>query len=155
MARALITAKKNHLHSPVDDLESCFWVSVWSVLFNEDNIGSQSDDEKEVKEKLAKYYFKEVAMSMFSVLPDDGKYSNITQRFRPMLRDWWLKVRDQDVRWSQEVLTGVPKDADGGYYLPHFHRFALQGVVDVLQVLTKYWDGEVGWESWTAPTSSM
>jgi hypothetical protein len=106
-----------------------------------------------MREELAKYR-KDEAMGTFSVLPDDQEHSKITQRFRPMLLDWWWKVRDQYVRWSREVLRGAPKDADGGYYLPHFHRFALQGVVDVLQVLVDHWDGEVSWESWTAPAPS-
>ena len=135
-------------------MESCFWVSIWSVLFNEDNIGSQSADEEHIREMLADYH-KDGTMSRFSVHLYNQEHSKITQRFRPMLLDWWWKVRDQDVRWSEEVLTGAPKDGDGGYYLPHFHRFALQGVVDVLQVLAKHWDGEVSWESWTAPAPSM
>jgi hypothetical protein len=154
MSRQLIKADGGYLHSPVDDLESCFWVSIWSVLFNEDNIGSQSANEERMREELAKYR-KDEAMGTFSVLSYDQEHSKITQRFQPMLLDWWWKMQNQYVRWFREVLRGAPKDADGGYYLPHFHRFALQGVVDVLQVLAKHWDGEVSWESWTAPAPSM
>jgi hypothetical protein len=91
MSQELIEADENYLHSPVDDLESCFWVSIWSVLFNEDNIRSQLTKEERVREKLAKYC-KDEAMSRFSALSDDQEHSNITQRFRPMLRDWWWKV---------------------------------------------------------------
>jgi hypothetical protein len=83
------------------------------------------------------------------------KHSNITQRFRPMLVEWWKSMRDRFVVWSEEVIGDEPENPDGEYYLPHFHRFALQGVFDVLQVLAKHWDGEIGWESWTAPTSPM
>jgi len=38
------------------------------------------------------------------------------------------------------------------YYLPRFHCSALQSVVDILEVMSEYWDGEIGWESWTGPS---
>ena len=98
---------------------------------------------------------KNEAVFRFSGLWDRKKHSDITLCFRPMLIEWWKSVRDRFVVWSEEVIVDNPENADGEYYLPHFHRFALQGVVDVLQVLAKHWDGKVGWESWTAPTSSM
>jgi hypothetical protein len=107
-----------------------------------------------MKEELAKYR-KDEAMGTFAALRRGQDHSKITQRFRPMLLDWWWKVQNQYARWIEEVLEGAPNNADGGYYLSHFHRFALQGVVDVLHVLVKHWDGEVGWESWAAPTSPM
>jgi len=50
--------------------------------------------------------------------------------------------------------SDAPNDASGEYCLPHFHRFALQGVVEVLEVLADHWDEEISWESWTNPTMS-
>ncbi|KAF9644543.1 hypothetical protein BDM02DRAFT_3190520 [Thelephora ganbajun] len=153
MSRALLGAIEDHLHSPVDDLESCFWVSVWSVLFNKDNAGDQSVEESVIKDNLIKNH-KTDAIEGFSMLQRRRKHSNITQRFRPVLLEWWKKVRDQHMVWNDEVLEGAQENADGEYYLPHFHRFALQGVLDVSQVLAEHWDGEVDWESWAAPVPS-
>ena len=149
----LVWGFEDYLHSPVDDLESCFWVSVWSVLFNEDNIEDQSEEERCTRDDLTKCY-KDKAMYRFSLLSYGVERSNIMQRFQPMLFKWWMSVRDRYVVWLRGVLEEAPENADGGYYLPHFHRFALQGVVDVLQVLANHWDGGVSWESWTAPASS-
>ena len=53
--------------------------------------------------------------------------------------------------WRREVVNNAPDNAGKEYYLPYLHRFALQGALDVLQVLESHWDGEIGWESWTAP----
>ena len=38
--------------------------------------------------------------------------------------------------WRRMVPDEEPENADGEYYLPHFHRFDLEGVVDALQMLT-------------------
>ena len=150
MSRTLLRAKRGYLHSPVDDLESFFWVAVWSVFFNEDSMEVQSDEEKEIRYYLTKSN-KVDAIGSYSTLICDAKTSNITRRFQSVLFDWWVKVRDRHVTWSREVLGGKPKDAGGEYYLPYFHRYALQGVVDTLEVLAKHWDGEISWGSWTAP----
>ena len=32
----MATVGAGYLYSPVDDLESCFWVALWSVVFNKD-----------------------------------------------------------------------------------------------------------------------
>ena len=57
-------------------------------------------------------------------------------------------MRDWPDKWTEEVHE---KGADCKYWLRHFHRLALRGVLDVLEVLEKHWDGEISWESWTAP----
>ena len=80
--------------------------------------------------------------------------SDITQCFRTVLLEWWAKVEEQDKIWVDEVLENEPENAGQEYYLPCFNPFALQGVVDVLQVLAEHWDGEVSWENWKGPTSS-
>ena len=41
------------MHSPVDDLESCFWVSFWAVSFNKDHIKAKSKIEIGIRDKLA------------------------------------------------------------------------------------------------------
>jgi len=154
MSRALLRAQGDYLHSPVDDLESCFWVSAWSVFFNKDNAGDQSNEERYMKDDFIKNN-KTAAIDCLSTLGYHGKVSNIVQRFQPVLFEWWEKLRVKERAWAKEVLLGEPANADGEYYLPHFHRFALQGVVDVLEVLAEHWDGEISWESWTAAGPPM
>ena len=94
-------------------------------------------------------------MSSISTLKlRDGEYSSIVRCFLPVLFDWWVRVQFRDRAWVNEVVTSAPKDAGAEYYLPHFHRFALEGVLGALQVLAKHWNGEIGWESWTASAPS-
>jgi len=97
---------------------------------------------------------KDAAMGGFSALLRRNKHSNITQRFRTVLLKWWEKVTQRRSVWIDEVLDNEPDNAGQEYFLPYFHRFALQGVVDVLQVLANHWDGEISWESWNGPASS-
>ena len=144
----------NYLHSPVDDSESCFWVAFWSVLFNRDHEGLLSAQERAARESLAKANKDKAAGSFYLHWPHK-KLSNIMQLFRPTLAAWWNKVSGKSGVWGKEVLNNAPEGAGEEYYLPHFHLFALQGVVDVLEVISEHWDGEIGWESWTGPVESV
>jgi len=130
------------LHSPVDDLESCFWVALWSVLFNKSQERSLSELEREIMEDIVNDG-RDTGMAKINHVMSEQDCSDIMKRFNPVLVAWWEKVRDRGVRWGLRV--------GGRYYLPHFHLSALQGVVDVLEVISVYWDGEISWESWTAP----
>ena len=69
--------------------------------------------------------------------------SEIAKRFLPVLKVWWTKVEDKNLEWFDEVASCAPLGAGEGYYLPRFHRFALQGVVDILEVMAEYWSGEI------------
>ena len=151
MSRALLEAKQGHLHSPVDDLESFFWVAVWSVFFNKEGTKEHSDEEKDIRDDLVGGR-KDAAMRGVVKLMPYGNHSDITHRFQSTLWEWWMKVQNRDAAWSVQVLARGRDDVNGAYYLPHFHRFALEDVVDVLEVLEAHWDDELSWESWTGPT---
>ena len=91
------------------------------------------------------------AMDLFSSLVNSNEEcSNATRRFEDFIFDWWTTVENQRWEWSRKVIAKSPKDAGSGYYLPHFHRFALRGVLDILEVLVKHWDGDISWRSWSA-----
>jgi len=77
------------------------------------------------------------------------------QRFRLILRARRERVGNGREMWGDEVLSNSPEGAGREYYLPHFHSFALQGVVDVLEVMAEDWSGEISWESWTFPVASI
>ena len=150
MSRALLNTTGGHLHSPVDDLESFFWVVVWSVFFNKDIAKDHSDQERSIRDRLVECR-KADAIDTYSTLLFGPTTSNIVRHLRPVLYAWWMKVRNRDAEWTMEILSGAPVDAGREYYLPHFHRFALEGVADVLEVLLDHWNKEIGWESWAAP----
>jgi len=139
-----------YLHSPVDDLESFFWVALWSVLFSEDGEGSLSPQELQIRNALTRVEKDKAAGSLSSVRNDA---SNIMKCFFLVLSGWWSKVMQRAWEWG-EVVRRAPIDAAEEYYLPRFHHSALQGVVDVLEVISGEWDGKAGWDSWTKPTQS-
>jgi len=152
MSLALSDARGSRLHSPVDDLESFFWVAIWSVFFNKDHAKGKaySDEEKDIMDHLARGD-KGRAIDKYSELVCDDTTSDIGRHLQAVLDDWWTKVRDTNREWSKEVLRGAPKNAGRDYYLPHFHCFALEGVADALEVLLKHWEKEIGWKSWAGP----
>ncbi|KAF9778744.1 hypothetical protein BJ322DRAFT_1092398 [Thelephora terrestris] len=150
MSRALLDTPGEYLHSPVDDLESFFWVALWSVLFNKTS-GEESGVEGPARQALTKNN-KDLGIRQFGYLEGVEQRNQATQRFQAVIQDWWKKVEPLSEQWRREVFIKRPRDADAKYYLPHFHRFALRGVVDVLEVLEKHWkDGEIGWSSWSRP----
>ena len=153
MSRALYRATEGHLHSPVDDLESFFWVAVWSVFFNKDDTGPKSAEEKGIQDDLA-HGHKDSAMGSLSTFSDPRTHNMAIRVFRSILRDWWRKVRDSPGVWNENVIEGTPEGAGKEYFLPHFHQFALRGVVDVLELLEKYKDSQINQESWEPPAPS-
>jgi len=153
MSRHLATAAifgEAYLRSPVDDLESFFWVAFWSVLFNEDNDHLLSPGERLVRRELAKGSNGKATICLFVV----ARTSDIMQRFYPLLKAWWFKLQDKEDEWAEKVELCAPAGAGEDYYLPRFHRSALQGVVDILEVVSRYWNDELCWDSWTGPTQS-
>ena len=149
MSRSLLGAEEEYLHSPVDDLESFFWVALWSVMFN--NESGQWSSREEVVQRALLDIDKDKAIRCFLVLPPDT-CNHPARCFRDVMTDWWFKVQNRQVNWVRDVLEKIPEDTDKeSYFLPHFHRFALQGVLDVLGVLHKHWEGEISWKSWTGP----
>jgi len=81
-----------------------------------------------------------------------GNTSDIMDRFLLALQAWWDKANRKTVAWMVEVVRCTPVGVGEEYYLPHFHRSALQGVVDILETISGYWNDEIGWDSWTKPT---
>ena len=142
--------KEPYIRTPIDDLESCFWVAIWSVVFNKDSEESSSTVERMVRESLARGCNSD-ALDTFRLLYYlDEHSSNIVQRFFLVIEAWRERIWSKPWDWSS-VVANAPADADEEFYLPRFHRSALRGVVDVLEVMAEYWDGEISWESWTAP----
>jgi hypothetical protein len=145
MSRQLLDAKGDYLHSPLDDLEAFFWVALWSLLFNTKS-GGGWEVEKDVKEALLDND-KRAAIDLFLVINTNKECNDATKCFQTVLEDWWKVVQNRNLEWIREFQRH-PEDA----IPPRFHRLALTGVLDVLRVLEKHWDGEISWKSWTSPT---
>ena len=132
----------------MDDLESCFWVALWSVIFNRQHEKYLKPLELEIRDKLAGGLGAEAMFLVDSILPEQS--SDVMNRFLPVLRVWWGKVREMKFEWGN-IMGSRPTGADERYYLPRFHLSALQGIVDILEVMSRYWNDEISWESWSSP----
>ena len=132
----------------MDDLESLFWVVVWSVAFNEDHISlPTSKRETEIRKRLAEG---DRINAVFD-LRGSPEESDIMQRFCPFIEEWWERVNLRGSEWAKKIVANAPAGAGEGYYLPRFHHSALQGVIDFLEVVSNHQD-EIGVESWMGPT---
>ena len=120
------------------------------MVFNENQTRPLSARERIVREELVKGN-KDYAIRCLRGLGNNA--NGPTQRFLPLLKAWWYKVQYKDEEW-EEVEQCAPAGAGEEYYLPRFHRSALQGVVDVMEVVSGYWNDEPGWDGWTKPTQS-
>jgi len=120
------------------------------VVFNRGHEQSFSRCECLIREHLANAN-KDAAGGKLGYAAIGSHCSDIMKRFHPVLMAWWERIWDNG-GCGKRGFQMVPRGVGGEYYLPRFHLSALRGVVDILEVISGYWDGEIGWESWTAPT---
>ena len=140
----------NYLNLPLDDLESCFSVAFWSALFNRDQEGLLSIQERAARESLAKANKDKAAGSFYLHWPHK-KLANVMQRFRPTLAACGKRYSTRVGRGGMRFWTMRRRVWVRNTTYRNFHRFALQGVVDILEVTSERWDGEFGWENWETP----
>ena len=150
MSQILLLAGEGYLHSPVDDLESFFWVTLRSAMFNTKSGQQWSIPEEKVKKALFDIK-KDEAIQTFTTQFSLEECNSATQRFHDVIADWWDVVHNRQRAWVSAILRKCPKGAGKEYYLPHFHRFALPGVLEFLEVLVhNHWGGVINWKSWTS-----
>ncbi|KAJ6630935.1 hypothetical protein B0H10DRAFT_1773360 [Mycena sp. CBHHK59/15] len=131
-----------YIQSPIDDIESFFWLALWAVLFNIHQskrsrleIGWQKDLDSAQQE------FK-------SSLPRKMKDTNleecsrISRELLPLLIKWWRYQEDLRDEWNTEVIRSANNDKSSDFYLYHFHLYALRGVRDFLRIVQE-WRGSL------------
>uniref|UniRef100_A0A0W0GCR8 Fungal-type protein kinase domain-containing protein n=1 Tax=Moniliophthora roreri TaxID=221103 RepID=A0A0W0GCR8_MONRR len=126
-----------YLQSPVDDLHSFFWVTLWAVMFNGLN------RTRSIKEKRWQGQLVNSAASKASVVlelhpsPRSTGNSPITEQMKPLLIEWYDAMQKLNNDWS--VVSRLPDGIEAReWYLLHFHHFAFRGVVETLQLMLKH-----------------
>ena len=84
---------------------------------------------------------KDNAMALFEDLISNQSLEAPSDVVALFIKDWWDKVR---------VKNGALSN-DAEQFQLQFRQFTLQGVLDVLEVLEKHWEGSINWDSWTRP----
>ncbi|KAJ7349317.1 hypothetical protein DFH08DRAFT_959475 [Mycena albidolilacea] len=133
-----------YIHSPVDDIQSFFWLAVWAVLFNSrPHTRSRSEfiwgQNLRSGVRAVKSDFVNELMTTVRSLRGRGPIG--TQVF-PLLQDWWRRQRDLAEEWQRNVVAEAAKipehevDNIRCFYLHHFHLYALRGVKEFLDLVT-------------------
>ncbi|KAJ7603977.1 hypothetical protein DFH06DRAFT_1255604 [Mycena polygramma] len=142
--RAMIRGR-DYLHSPVDDIESFFWLAFWAILFHGHH-QQRTEDDIFWQEMIAKgdYLSKCVLIGELRIAPSrPSDYSSFTAGFLPLLKKWSLIQDALSLDWIA-VPKCRPQDQDkfqrAQYNLYHFHLFALRGARDVLLLLAEHYN---------------
>jgi hypothetical protein len=138
----------DYLQSPVDDIESFFWLTCWAVLFNNRSCNQKrSTMEIEWQEYLhsadyepARLLFKATLVTELaqpSATTERRERSPIFTEFHPLLDAWWAACLDLQHKWQSLVMDKLEKissDHRKQFLLYHSHSFALEGVKRLLSV---------------------
>jgi hypothetical protein len=131
-----------YLQSPLDDLESFFWLACWAVLFNDCKANEKRSKVETKWQQSLRNADSDAKRSFVGRLtettPSNG-WSQILTEFHPLLRAWWgVRIELQEdwkITVTDEVLEKMSCTSRKQFLLYHFHRFALAGVKKVLSVL--------------------
>ncbi|KAJ7163776.1 hypothetical protein C8R43DRAFT_988621 [Mycena crocata] len=130
-----------HLQSPIDDIESFFWLLVWATLFNRHNPSStRSKTEKEWQQWLDGADYKDKSTFTVELRRTQGSLSSITQELLPLLHKWWFLQEELRSQWDKTIQPDRKEGRKGTdeFYLPHFRHFALLGVRDFLNLVVDH-----------------
>lgn len=127
---------RSYLQSPLDDLESFYWVALWAVLFNVNNQKQRSPSENYWQRALVDPGHRYSVPRFPGYHPTDPELSPILQDWIPILRNWNRSI--DAIQMSFLEVPDSSEGTDGRFYFPEFHRFALRGVAEVLEILCKH-----------------
>ncbi|KAJ7438455.1 hypothetical protein FB451DRAFT_1570222 [Mycena latifolia] len=137
---AMVRGKK-YLHSPVDDLESFFWLACWAVLFNVYNDNkARAEEEIDWQRYLkgAQYNLKTELIKQLHKYHPARETSPITTQLLPVLKEWEAALSKLNDDWGmcRAEANNIAEPAD--FYTYHFHLFALRGVKDFLTIAERH-----------------
>lgn len=137
-----LAMEKNYIHSPIDDLESFFWLAFWAVMFNKQS-KTRSEDEVDWQKALKSggYNEKTGAAYLLKRTRPDSTYSPISTEFVPLLKSLDKSLDTLRTNWDEkmEQAEEIPDAQRTNFYLYHFHLYSLLGVRDILTVVAKHW----------------
>ncbi|KAJ6512169.1 hypothetical protein C8R47DRAFT_684167 [Mycena vitilis] len=133
-----------YVHSPVDDIQSFFWLAMWAVLFNSKS-QTRSPLELEWQQSIRSgtHSAKASIAAMLVTTNFLRGHSLIGTQVFPLLREWWRAQRTLAEDWhelvvpeAESISTDQVKYRD--FYLHHFHVYALRGVKEFLALVVQH-----------------
>lgn len=140
---AMVNGSK-YLQSPIDDIESFFWLACWGVLFN---THTSNQARSNVESKWQGYLASAQYSSKTSLVRELRRqistkgFSPISTQLLPLLKDWWTAQERLDLRWAEMLASAedMPQsDERNVFYLKKFHLFALFGVKEFLSLAQRH-----------------
>ncbi|KAJ7666541.1 hypothetical protein B0H17DRAFT_1336278 [Mycena rosella] len=143
MSMALQNANNNdtpYIQSPLDDIESFFWLALWAVLFDIHN-KDRSSTEIRWRRRLhtGDYLAKSGLLNEMEMGLEDNEHSVIFRELFPLLEEWWPAQLALRKEWRAVTRQVPPSPSERApFYLHHFHLYAMRGVRDVLALVERH-----------------
>lgn len=136
-----IEFERQYLQSPVDDIESFYWVLLWAVLFNK-HTTNRSDDEVTWQKLISgSRADRLLASTEINEVDGDGEHSPIVLQFAPVLQSLGAMIEKLRRAWNHVVAKNkkrIGSQDAGDFWLPEFHKFAYYGVHGFLKVVEEH-----------------
>lgn len=126
---------KPYVQSPVDDLESFFYITLWAV-FNNFRI-DQNDWQVDLNGNM-----KTRAYVVLKVMEGDGSFPTIVREAQKFLHEWKFSL--SALRSDTGEFLNDPADRDK--IRMTWHQFAVRGVTELLRLVKKHRDALRGFE---------
>ncbi|KAJ6543851.1 hypothetical protein B0H19DRAFT_1308661 [Mycena capillaripes] len=126
-----------YIQSPIDDIQSFFWLAVWAVLFN-DKLQEPSSKEAQWRSSLISGDYEKKATFTSELAASDFErgYSAVGTQLLPILQLWWSNLQTLFRDWRRVLnkveYNEISQQEVSNFYKHHFHLYALRGVKEFL-----------------------
>ncbi|KAJ3819630.1 hypothetical protein F5880DRAFT_1676105 [Lentinula raphanica] len=129
----------HYVHSPADDLESFFWVGLWSTLRNKNFSRTSTTEQrfsKDISTDLRQKVAVDMSLRMDLITAEHPKqpYSDLLRAMTPVLSEWYTALNKLQIDY--EVDENVNDDEEK--LMLRFHHFAYRGVLEFIEVFEKH-----------------
>ncbi|KAJ6512170.1 hypothetical protein C8R47DRAFT_684062 [Mycena vitilis] len=139
--QAAIDYARPYVHSPVDDIQSFFWLAMWAVLFNA-KPQTRSPAELQWQQSMRSGIQSEKSSISGDLMTITQGHSSIGSQVFPLLREWWRAQRTLAEEWHERAVPVAESIMDEvkyrDFYLHHFHVYALRGVKEFLALVVQH-----------------
>lgn len=150
-----MTNRKPYIQSPIDDLFSFFYVGQWAVVYNAETDSRKLQDlRRQLQVPRSQHYafdshFYDYIRARDEATSDiasgyTGTYSPFLKPSVHILREWMPPLVQLERAWATVELQAQAEGLTGKeanyFFVPHFYKFALRGVVLYLRLLLKHRD---------------
>lgn len=128
-----------YAHSPLDNLHSFFWTTVWAVMYNKNQI--PNDSEALWRHKLrGPWGIRATVMKSYSLCTDmDSSYSPMVVSMQSFLEEWEFKV-DRLLKEGHAKARTLSKSAGttGDDILDMYKHLTFRGVAEYFELVLEY-----------------